>query len=235
MKVENPQENVNGKCCPNCGQAAIVRRIDARYVVAEFRSLLFLEKGILFTIRELLLRPGKSIRCFIQQDRNRLVKPVIFIILTSLIYTLSNSYFPFEEKYINYGARQNSTMKLFQWVSNNYGYSNLIMGIFIAFWTRLFFRKYHYNFFEVLIVLCFVMGMLMLMWAIFGLFENLSGIPLMQSGAILSIIYLSWAIGQFFEKKIGNYLKSLLAYIIGFLSFTCALLLLGMILNYLSN
>jgi len=33
------------------------------------------------------------------------------------------------------------------------------MGIVIAMWSGLFFRKYGYNFYEILILLCFVMGM----------------------------------------------------------------------------
>ncbi len=46
------------------------------------------DKGIFYTIKELLIRPGENIPKFIHNDRNRLVKPLIFVIVCSLIYTI---------------------------------------------------------------------------------------------------------------------------------------------------
>jgi len=63
------------------------------------------------------------------------------------------------------------------------------MGIFIAIWTKLFFGKYSYNFFEILILLCFTMGMGMLIFAIFAIIQGLTKIDLMQIAGIVSIAY----------------------------------------------
>jgi len=65
-------------------------RIDGKYLLQEIYSVLSFEKGFLLTIRELAINPGKSIKDFLNEDRNRLVKPVVFLILTSLIYTIIN-------------------------------------------------------------------------------------------------------------------------------------------------
>ena len=63
-------------------------RIDGKYIWNEISSVLNFEKGLFYTIRELLIRPGETVREFIQKDRNRLVKPIIFIIICSFIYTI---------------------------------------------------------------------------------------------------------------------------------------------------
>ena len=186
--------------CPNCGQAAQIKRIDANYVAHEIGQVLNFERGILFTVWELLIRPGENIRDFLSENRRRLVKPIIFIIATSLIFSFINQYFNIEEGYVNYDETKQSTIGIiFKWVENNYGYANIIMGIFIALWTKLFFRKYAYNFFECLILLCFVMGIGMLIYSVFALFQGLTHINIMQIGGLIGFIYSAWAIGQFFE------------------------------------
>lgn len=191
-----------------------------------------MEKGILFTIKELLLRPGKSIREFLTEDRYRLIKPIIFIIVTSLIYTVSNQIFGFEEAYIKYeGVPQSSTTMIFEWISANYGYANIIMAIFIAFWLKIFFKKFSYNYFETLILLFFLMGMGMLLLALFGIVESILKRPLMEFASIFLFIYIIWGIGQFYKGKFASYLKGFAAYILGFLCFSLAAILTGMLIS----
>jgi hypothetical protein len=106
------------------------------------------------------------------------------------------------------------------------------MGVFIAIWVKIFFRKYNYNFFEILILLCFVMGIGMLNLALFAIIEGISKIHLMQISSIIAFIYSAWAIGQFFDKyKMINYLKSFFAYLLGFLTFSVSALLLGITID----
>jgi Protein of unknown function (DUF3667) len=219
--------------CTNCGQASKLKRIDSHYVKHEIEHLLHFEKGILFTIKELLLRPGQNIREFISENRNRLVKPIIFIILTSLVYTLVTHFFHIEDGYIKYeDTKATATTHIFKWIQDHYGYANIIMGIFIALWTKIFFRKYKYNFFEILILLCFVIGMGMLIFTSFALIEGLTKISLMQVSSVISIFYMTWAIGDFFEeKKSMNYLKAFFAYVLGFATFGLSAMLLGTLIN----
>ena len=133
--------------CSNCGSPAVLKRINGQYILKEISSVLNFDRGILYSIRELLLTPGKNIQSFILEDRNRLVKPIIFIIITSLIYTLAQQFFRFEDGYVNTGGfEESATTKIFGWIQSNYGYANILMAIFIAGWIKVFFRKYEYNF-----------------------------------------------------------------------------------------
>ncbi len=225
----NCKTEVNQNYCPNCGIPITLTRINGRYIFKEIASVLNFDKGILFTIRELLIRPGQNVKDFIHKDRNRLVKPIIFIIICSLIYTLFQQLLHFEDGYVNPGGLEESTVTIiFEWIQNNYGYANILMAIFIAIWIKILFRKYNYNFFEILILLCFVMGVGMLIYTIFGIIESATKIRVLHFGGIAGLAYASWAIGRFFDKnKKANYLKGFLSYLLGMIFFFFAAIISG--------
>ena len=231
MICKNCNTEVNSNFCSNCGQPTRLKRIDGKYIIHEIEHILHFERGILFTVKELFLNPGQNIKNYLSENRSRLVKPIIFIILTSLIYSITINIFHIEEQYIKFdgeGDKLATTKKIFLWIQGHYGYANIIMGLFIAFWTKLFFKKYKYNFFEILIVLCFVMGIAMLIFSLFAMFEGITNLKISQIGGIMGVIYCFWAIGQFFGKnKIFNYVKALFAYILGMITFTILAILLG--------
>lgn len=223
---------LHGSYCSNCGQPAKLKRIDSKYMKEEIGQVIQFEKGIFFTIKELLIRPGKSIREFIAKDRNRLVKPLLFIIITSLVYNLIEHYFVIENAYIKYeGSKDNMTFKIFDWIQGNYGYTNIILGFFIAFWTKILFRRYGYNIYEILVLMCFTLGIVMLLWSTLATIERLTNVSLMQYASLVGIAYTTWAIGVFFEKRVKNYLKAFGAYILGSITFGLTALLLGILID----
>lgn len=221
------------KNCPHCGHLEKPKRIDFHYIKHEIEHVLHFEKGFLFTIKELLTKPGQSIREFISDDRNRLVKPIIFIIVTSLIYTLISHFFHIEDEYVKYeGMEKSAFVKILGWLQANYGYFNILTGMFIAVWLKVFFKKYDYNFFELLIMLCFVLGISMLIFAIFSIIEGISHIKLLNIAGMISVIYLVWATGDFFEKnKIANYFKALICYLLGMITFFILIFAIGITID----
>ncbi len=165
------------------------------------------------------------------------MKPIAFIIISSLIYTIVQQLLHFEDGYINYsiGDEKSTILSIFEWISNNYGYTNILMAFFIAFWIKIFFRKYNYNFFEILILLFFLMGIGMLAFTFFGILSSITDINFLDNGgAIIVFLYISWGIGQFFDKKkITNYLKGLLSYVFGMISFTFIALAIGFLIDFI--
>jgi len=234
---EQCQSELTGNFCSNCGRIQILKRIDGTFILSEILSVLNFDKGILYTIRELLTRPGQSIRDFIHKDRSRLVKPVFFIIICSLVYTATQQFMHFEDKYVTVtGFGESATASIFEWIQENYGYGNILMAIFMIFWIKVFFRKYDYNFFEMLTLLCFVMGMGMLIYTIFGVVESLSKLKILHLGGLVGFVYVSWAIGQFFdERKKINFLKGFLAYFLGMLSFTFVAIITGITIDLIKR
>ncbi|SDG80432.1 Protein of unknown function [Pedobacter terrae] len=223
--------------CTRCGEPATLKRIDWHYIQHEIEHILHLEKGIFYTVKELLIRPGRTIHNFISNDRSRLVKPVIFVIITSLIYTLVNHFFNIEKGYFNFDQTGTAAINpINDWIQSHYGYANIILGVFLSLWLKLFFRKYGYNFFELLILLCFLQGMGMLMFTIFAAIEGITHTHLLQYSGMLFIVYFSWAVGQFFEKsKYINYLKALGVYIFGVITFTVCIFILGILIHTITK
>lgn len=223
--------------CPNCGNPSKIKRINGHYIISEIASVLNFEKGIFYTIKELLLKPGENIRIFISEDRNRLVKPIMFILITSVVYTILSGIFHTEDGFID-GLRnsidstESVTLAIIKWVQGNYGYANIIMSVFIGLWLKIFFRKYSFNYFEILVLLCFVMGIGMLIYSVFAIIGGLTHADVMLFEVLIVIIYTTYAIGQFFDKrKIANYVKALISYLLGFITFTIISMGIGVLID----
>jgi hypothetical protein len=166
-------EPIDGNYCSNCGQPAKLKRIDRHYVFQEMGNVLNINGKILCTIKGLLVNPGKTVRQFIEEDRSRYVKPIPFIIITSLIYTLVFYFFPIFD-YTQLGQMEESTVVLFLNRMQEYsGYANIMIGVFVAFFIRLFFRKFDYNIPEIIVLLCFVFGIEMLIFSVLGILQAL--------------------------------------------------------------
>lgn len=238
IDIEYPGKNegeISESFSSNTQNPNILKRIDRDYIVEEIGSVLNFDRGFFYTMRELMLRPGFTIRNFLVYERSRLVKPIIFLIVTSFIYSILRQFLGFEDGYfyVDSADRSTSTIML-EWIIDNYGYGNIILGIFIAFWTKIIFRKYGYNFYEILILLCYVMGIGMLILALFGTIEGVTNLKFLQFGGIAFVLYCLWAIGQFFDKrKFWNYGKAFFAYVLGFVSFTVAILVIGRMIDYI--
>jgi hypothetical protein len=237
MNCKTCNKELTSKYCPDCGQPSELKRIDGHYIIHEIEHVLHFERGILYTIRELILNPGQNIRNYFTHNRTRLVKPIIFIIVTSLIYTLLNHFFHIEDEYVKYHeAKKSTTGSIVKWMQDHYGYANIMMGVFIALWVKLFFKKYNYNFYEILIMLCFVMGMGMLIFSVFVLIEGLTHFHVMTIAGVIGIAYCTWAIGHFFDKKkAGSYVKALAAYILGMITFWVLPVIFGTLIDILSK
>ncbi|RPD39480.1 DUF3667 domain-containing protein [Chitinophaga barathri] len=233
MNCRNCQQAAGGNYCVHCGTPAVLKRVDGHYIVHEIQHILHFEKGILYTVRALLLRPGQNIRAFLTENRSRLVKPVIFLIITSLLYTAVAHFFHTGAGHAAAGGQGHSaTLAIKSWMAGHYGYANIIMGIFIALWLRLFGWKSGYNFFEILIMLCFVMGTGMLIFAVFTLVEGLTGMHLSGVTAAVSLIYCVWAIGQFLGgRKWMSYLIAGVAYLLGMGTFMAGVNLAGFLVD----
>ncbi len=237
MNCINCKTEVNSKYCPDCGQPTSLARINGHYITHEIEHVLHLERGIFYTIGVLFTKPGQSVRMYLSENRTKLVKPIIFIIVTSLIYSLCNGFFHIEDGYATKTDNSNSAASaISKWIQGHYGYANIIMAVFIALWTKLFFKKYQFNIFEILILLCFVMGEGMLFLALFGVIQSLASINLLIISNLVTLAYTTWAIGQFYEKgKFVSYLKAFFAYLLGVFTFYTLAILIGTLIDIITK
>jgi hypothetical protein len=222
-KCKNCSEADNWDFCPHCGQPFQPKRIDRHYVFQEIGSALYTERGMLYTVKQMLIRPGESIRQYLAQDRSRYVKPVSFLIITSLIYTLACQFFHIDAKafgpeQIEMSPAQNL---FFNWTIEYHGYMSIISGLFVACWVKVFFRKSGYNLFEIFVLFCYIVGISALIIAVFAVLQGLTRLnSVILSSSLVDWAYFTWAIGQFFDKKkASSYIKALMASLLGFVLF----------------
>ena len=226
----NCNEPVEKKYCSNCGNPVIIQKINFKYILSEIGEFFFANKGLLYTVKRVLISPGHSVRMFINEDRYRFVKPITFLFITTLIYALILHIFGAKIAFIQYSTDDvefNSTV--IDWFLSNPRYGITITIIFIAFWVRVLFRKAGYNYFEITILLCFISGITTLFDAtavmLSGLLPTINFDFVRVAGGV-GVIYMIWGITQFFEQnKVKNCLKAFLAIILSliFLSILVAI------------
>jgi len=230
---KNCNESINGNYCSNCGQSAEIKKINRRYIFTEIADVLFVNRGMFDTIKNLLIKPGISIRRYITGDRSRFVRPISFVVVTSLIYTIANYFFPLGlENFVSqFGENDQSSVDITKWAQENSGYTNLFIGLFMAFGIKLFFRKAGYNLSEIYVLICYVFGLTTLFDALGLIFQAITHLNLFNFLFATELIYITWAVGQFFhEKKVASYMKAFLSLFFGFLILSFLLVLVGIMI-----
>ncbi|MEJ7559951.1 MAG: DUF3667 domain-containing protein [Pedobacter sp.] len=79
----NCHYEVSGNYCQNCGQKASIHRYSFKHFVEHdiIHGVWHVDKGVLYTVKQLFTRPGYAVREFIQGERARLFNFVTLIIL----------------------------------------------------------------------------------------------------------------------------------------------------------
>ena len=231
---KNCKEPIYGNYCSNCGQSAEIKKINARYILNEIADVLFVNRGMFDTIKDLLIKPGISIRSYITEDRSRFVRPISFVVVTSLIYTIIHYFFPLglEDLVSQFGENNQVSVDVTKWAQENSGYTNLFVGLFMAFGIKLFFRKAGYNLSEIYVLICYVFGLTTLFDAVGSIFQAITHWNLFNFLFITESIYITWAVGQFFDgKKVASYIKAFLSFFLGLLILSFLSALVGIILG----
>jgi hypothetical protein len=102
QKCLNCESVVNGNFCSNCGQKTDIHRINfINFIKHDFLHGLFhVEKGMLFTAKESLIRPGKAAIDYIEGKRIRYYNVFYFIlVLIGINLFLGNYYDQLTEIY----------------------------------------------------------------------------------------------------------------------------------------
>ncbi|RYE18450.1 MAG: DUF3667 domain-containing protein [Sphingobacteriaceae bacterium] len=168
---KNCGHRFEGKYCNLCGQKGDTHRINFHYVLHEVPHALFhFEYGIFYTIRELLLRPGKTIKGFLDGQRVRLFKPVLFLLVTTsvtaLFVALKNKVFHLPAADPSHLAKQKPLAELTHFIQSHPGLSLLILVPFISLINQWFFRKQKYNYWENMVINTYVIGNLNLIYIV---------------------------------------------------------------------
>ncbi len=223
--------------CSNCGTPVKVEQIDVHFFRNVLAGVFFWGWEAFYTVKAVLITPGKSIREYISEDRSKLMNPITFLFLTVLFYSILSSFFAFEPKNvsINYPGAENYESfvpSIMAWLQSHLAIFSLIIGAFESILLYWFFKKQHYNFFEILSLVCYVTGV----WTLLSFFITLTeqyNFPKWTTivSYSLFLVYMVWATAQFLGTKIWTYLKVIFAYLLGLTFCILIILIIGILID----
>lgn len=177
-QCDRPIDGPDQKFCPWCSQPTPAHRIDWEFLLHEIQHSIFhVDRGILFTIKHLLTRPGHMIREYIQGKRGGHFKPVLMIMLLGAVITIASKYWLGEGAFdgmvrINPGSPEaikdaskvidamgfeQAAKHVMQWMSDHYAIVTLLILPFEALGFKLAFRRFReLNYPEWLVITTFL-------------------------------------------------------------------------------
>lgn len=212
--------------CNRCGQSSKVQRISWNYLSKSIIDNIFqINYGFLFTVKTLLLSPGKSLKDFFLGKRKKFYKPFAFLLISSTVFLLSTKFIgndTFVDDFVN-GLRNgaNSSLKnsadfkILDFFTKNQTYVFLIIVPIFSLASFLAFKKNKYNFSEHLILNLYITGEQLLIYSLFSFITDrnslLNAIPL-----ILGFFYNVFVYNRLFCELswLNKNLKLILTYFI---------------------
>ncbi len=212
----NCNEPVNGKYCGACGQSIKVGTITFRETLNGFLSSTFaLEGPLLYTIKQLIVNPGKHHKEFISGKRKTYYKPVAFFIVLTAAYILLRAllgYDPLEgqvqdEAPADYAEMQELSLKAARFMVDNINNIMFTLVLSIGLALKIFFRR-RYNLAEYTTIGFYVAGIYILFGILFMFFQHFTGLRINQIQLIILFLYVFYTQWSLFGKvKIGYLLK----------------------------
>ena len=195
------------------------------------------DRGVLYTSKALLTRPGFTIREFIEGKRIKHYKPIALVLLLATIYVLLYHYFKidlsdgsssFMQGVVDGGtkeANKNNIIsyygKIEKWANTHYSEQALMQIPFFALGTFIFFRKSGYNYAQFFVLITFItaLGLLVriLLFPILLVFKNYQ-YYLLPVPQLVALIFSLWTCVQFFNtySKLKVFSLVLLSYLFAF-------------------
>ena len=106
--------NHKDKFCPNCGEVGNLRRITLQSVATEaFSTLINMDKGFLYNLKELTLNPKKLVNDYINGKRKGIFNPISYLIIAISLYVILSSFFSFDfVSRVTPGMEENTLRKI---------------------------------------------------------------------------------------------------------------------------
>lgn len=167
-QCRNCKAIVNGKFCSACGQSLHTKRISLPSILHEaFHFFTHLDHGFPFTLKQLLMAPGKMQKDYVDGFRSKHQKPFSMFFLCATVAALAIYWVNF--LLLNYfGAGDSKEGLFFQkyWV-----FLQIALSPFYALITHLFFRRARFTYGEILVLQLYLLSFLFLVLSVIHLFK----------------------------------------------------------------
>jgi Protein of unknown function (DUF3667) len=224
---KNCNNHFEGNFCNHCGQTADTHKLSLHFIWHDLQHGLFhFDKGIFYTLTQLLTKPGYTIREFINGKRVKHFKPLSLVVILATLYGLLYHYFInslFDVKPINAAENVVSAYeKVIRWITDHFAYATLILILNTTIASWLVFKKRGYNFAEHLVLNTFYTGLVLvitlILFPVIYIYHN-SGAEGLKNYAfitqVLDFVLMYWCYAQFFNtiSKIESLALTTLTYL----------------------
>jgi hypothetical protein len=206
---KNCGSQVSGNFCSGCGQRADTRKLKMHFILHELQhALIHFDKGVLYTTKQLLTRPGHTIRDFLEGKRARHSQPLSFVIVLATFYGLLWHYLIFDRLHASLiEPRDNITrasVKIVTWITEHFAFDGLILIITSTLVSYVIFKKRKYNLAEHLVLNTYLMGLFLIVSLLVFPIVYIFGNPVtLQYGIVQQIflfVLMCWCYTQFFNN-----------------------------------
>jgi hypothetical protein len=200
---------VSGNFCSSCGQRADTHKLNIHFILHDLQhALIHFDKGVLYTTKQLLIRPGHTIREFLEGKRARHFQPLSFAIVLATFYGLLWHYLIFDHLHTSLIEPGDDITRAFgkivTWITEHFAFGGLILIITSTLVSYVIFKKRKYNLAEHLVLNTYLMGLFLivslLVFPIVYIFRNALTFQygIIQQGFLL--VLMCWCYSQFFNK-----------------------------------
>ena len=155
VTCKNCGKKVEKKYCSECGQSVRISRINFSFILFDIQDgFIHANKGIFYTIKRLLINPGKMVREYLQGKRVKHFKPLSLLILVSALYMVFFRYvFNFGSVNTIEVVDSEQLSSFFRWLFNNKAIYEILLILLTSVLTFVLYKKhYNYNFIEHIII-----------------------------------------------------------------------------------
>lgn len=194
------------KFCPACGQPTPAHRIDMAFLRQQMQSdVLSVDRGLPYTLRSLLLRPGHMLRDCLAGRRAPYVKPLVLLMLTTALLLFVSHVAGSEPMSSDSAWDQSDEQRkmreaLVGWINANFALVTLVLLPIEAAAFKLAFRRFReINYAEWLVILAYLTAMTSLLWIAMLLVRPWLGTTVFPLAVMLAVFaYMTFGLLQFF-------------------------------------
>ena len=216
MTCKNCGTEVTGNYCSHCGQRTDVDRLTMSSFVREVSTTLIkVDRGFFYSLSQLFIRPGHSIREYLAGKRKPHFKPIAYTLTLSTLYfflsKLVESEVIFSEfilgivSGIDRSATPSPHLKWLDWFIQNYAYTTLMLLPLYSAISWVAFIGAKNNYLEHVVLNAYIIGQQAVI-SIFFVGLQLMGLKayaeyLEPFALVCSFAYAIWVFWQFFDEK----------------------------------
>lgn len=226
MNCKNCGNIVKDEFCSKCGQRSDVSRINFTSFINEVSQSFFqINKGFFYTLKELTVRPGNTLKEYLDGKRKNHFKPITYLITLSTVYffitkmTDQNTLIgDLVAGWMNGASELNSNVeipKIASWFLTNYAYTTLLLLPIFSLASYIAFFKFNKTYLEHVVLNSYITGHQAIFYSFFVVIGAVSANTVFEMlPAMFAVSYTFWVFWQFFSQgnRAMNIFRSLMAY-----------------------